>query len=76
MVNDVLDRLVQGIHNIKGNDVIDFILISNVPSDRIVTYINIVSDCRPHKYKSIEFGYLVDIVFLIMMILLYQQPPT
>ena len=43
-VTNELGRLVQGIHNIKGNDVIDYILKSNVASDRLVTYANMVCD--------------------------------
>ena len=42
-------RLAQGIHDVKGNDVVDFIPKSEVPSNRIVTYANMVCDYRPHK---------------------------
>lgn len=39
-----LRRSVQCTNNTKGNDVFDFISRSDVPSDRIVTYTNIVCD--------------------------------
>ena len=51
-VSNGLDRLAQGINNVKGNDVLGFILKSKVPSDRIVTYDNIVCDYRPHKQEK------------------------
>ena len=48
-LSNELGRLTQGIHSVKGNDVVDFILKSDVPIDRIVTYANMVCDYRPHK---------------------------
>ena len=39
-----LGRLAQGIHDVKGNDVVDFIPKSGVLSNRIVTYANMVCD--------------------------------
>ena len=48
-VSNELDRLAQAINNVKGNCVLDFILKSKMPSDRIVTYVNMVCDYRPHK---------------------------
>ena len=51
-VSNGLDRLAQGINNVKGNDVLDFILKSEVTSDRIVTYDNMICDYRPHKQET------------------------
>ena len=47
-----MGRLAQGIHDVKGNDVLDFIPKSEVPSNRIVTYANMVCDYRPHKDET------------------------
>ena len=44
-----LGRLSQGINGIQVNDVVDFIPRSEVPSDRIVTYANMICNDRPHK---------------------------
>ena len=44
--------MAQGINDIKGNDVLDFILKSQVPSDRIVTYANMVCDYIPHRQEK------------------------
>ena len=51
-VTNELGRLAQGIYNTKGNNVIAFIIKSNVPSDRIVTYANMVCDYIPHKEEN------------------------
>ena len=50
--SDELGRLVQGINNVKGNDVLDVILKSEVPSNRIVTYANMVCDYIPHTQDT------------------------
>ena len=47
-----LGRLAQGIWDIKGNDVIDFIKFNEVAKNRIVTYANIVCDMRPLKTEK------------------------
>ena len=44
-----LGRLAQGIRNIQGNDVIDFIHKRDIPSHKKVTYANMVCDYRPLK---------------------------
>ena len=41
-LSDEFDRLAQGIHDVYGNDVVDFISKSEVSSDCIVTYANMV----------------------------------
>lgn len=46
-----LGRLAQGICHIQGNDVIDFINKSEIPSNKKVTYANMVCDFRPLKSK-------------------------
>ena len=51
-VTNELGRLAQGIYNTKGNNVIAFIIKSNVPSDRIVTYANMVCDYIPHRQEK------------------------
>ena len=51
-LSNELGRLAQGIHNVKGNDVVDFIRKSDVPVDRIVTYANMICAYRPHKMKT------------------------
>ena len=48
-VSNELGRLAQGINNIKGNDVIDFIYKHEVPKNKIVTYARMVCDYRPLK---------------------------
>ena len=47
-----LSRLVHGIRDVRRNDVVDFIFKSKVPSDRVVTYANMVCDFRPHKEEK------------------------
>ena len=47
-----LGRLAQGINNIEGNDVVDFIHHHEVPQDKIVTYANMVCDIRPLKTEK------------------------
>ena len=44
-----LGRLAQGIKDVAGNDVIDFILIDEVPKDKKFTYTNMVCDYKPFK---------------------------
>ena len=48
-LSNELGRLSQGIRDVAGNDVMDFIPYSEVPQDRIVTYANMVCDIRPLK---------------------------
>ena len=48
-LSNELGRLAQGIRNIKGNDVIDFISIKDVPSHKKVTYANMVCNYIPLK---------------------------
>ena len=45
-------RLAQGIRDIKGNNVLDFISHSEVPADWIATYANMVCDIRPLKTEK------------------------
>ena len=44
--------MAQGISDIEGNNVMDFISHSEVPKDRIVTYSNMVCDIRPLKIEK------------------------
>ena len=51
-LSNKLERLVQGVRDTKGNDVIDFIHFSQVPVGRIITYVNMVCDIRPLKTEK------------------------
>ena len=51
-LSNELGRLAQGINNVEGNDVLDFIPFKEVPSGRIVTYANMVCDIRPLKTEK------------------------
>ena len=51
-LSNELGRLAQGIRDIKGNNVLDFISHSEVPTDRIVTYANMVCGIRPLKTEK------------------------
>ena len=51
-MSNELGRLAQGIREVNGNDVIDFIPFKEVPKDRIVTYANMVCDIRPLKTEK------------------------
>ena len=51
-LSNELGRLSQGVRDIKGNDVMDFIPFSHVPKGRIVTYANMVCDIRPLKTEK------------------------
>ena len=44
-----LGRIVQGIDNIDGNNVVDYINKCEIPKDRIVTYANVIWYYRPNK---------------------------
>ena len=55
-----LGRLAQGINNVKGNDVVDFIRKSDVPMSRIVTYANMICYYRPHKNDKFCVRLTVD----------------
>ena len=44
-----LGRLAQGLNNVQGNEVIEFITKSEVPCTKKVTYANMVCDFRPLK---------------------------
>jgi hypothetical protein len=44
-----VDRLFQGIHDIKGTNVCFFIELKNIPKGRKITYGKIVCDYKPHK---------------------------
>lgn len=48
-VSNELGRMVQGVRDVKGNDVMDFIPKSEVPSNKKVTYDKLVCDYRPLK---------------------------
>ena len=48
-LSNELGRLAQGINNVRGNDVVDFIHKSDVSTSRVVTYTNMICDYRPHK---------------------------
>ena len=47
-----LGRLAQGINDVKGNDVVDFISYKDIPKNKIVTYTNMVCDIRPLKTEK------------------------
>ena len=51
-VTKELGRLAQGIFDVIGNDVIDFISKSEVPPNKTVTYANMVCDYRPLKNEK------------------------
>jgi hypothetical protein len=45
-------RLFQGIRDIPGTDTCFFIKLTNIPTDRKITYGKIVCDYKPHKKKK------------------------
>ena len=47
-----LGRLAQGINNVNGNDVVDFISYKDVPKNKIVSYANMACDIRPLKTEK------------------------
>ena len=51
-LSNELGRLAQGIGNVNGNDVVDFISFDKVPHNKIVTYANMVCDIRPLKTEK------------------------
>ena len=51
-LSNELGRLSQGIRDIEGNDVIDFVTFDEVLKNRIVTYANMVCDIRPLKTEK------------------------
>ena len=51
-LSNELGRLAQGIGDIKGSDCIDFIPKQQVPSNKKVTYANMVCDYRPLKQEK------------------------
>ena len=51
-LSNELGRLVQGINSIIGNDALDFILKSDVPKNKIVTYARMVCEIRPFKNEQ------------------------
>ena len=60
-LSNEVGRLAQGVQDIEGNNVIDFITFSEVPKDRIVTYANMVCDIRPLKTKKFRVRLTVGI---------------
>ena len=48
-LSNELGRLAQGVRDIVGNDVIDFISYQDVPNNKKVTYANMVCGYRPLK---------------------------
>ena len=48
-LSNKLGQIAQGIGDISGNDVVDYIKKSDVPADRIVKYANFICDFRPLK---------------------------
>ena len=53
-LSNEIGRLAQGIRNVKGNDVVDFVSISEVPRNKKVAYANMVYYHRPLKQKNVE----------------------
>ena len=51
-LSNELGRLAQGVQDIKGNDVVDFIPYQSVPQGRIITYANMVCDIHPLKSEK------------------------
>ena len=51
-LSNEIGRLAQGIRNVKGNDVVDFVPISEVPKDKKVAYANMVCNHRPLKTEE------------------------
>ena len=47
-----LGRIAQGVHDIIGNDTVDYIHKSDVPPGAIVTYANFICDYRPLKEEQ------------------------
>ena len=48
-VSNELGRLAGGIRDVSGNEAIEFISQHKVPSNKKVTYVNMVCDVRPKK---------------------------
>ena len=48
-VTNELGRITHGIQKIAGNDVVDYIKKEDVPSNKVVTYANMVCNYRPNK---------------------------
>ena len=48
-ITNELGRLAKGIKEVKGNDVIEFIMKKQIPPNKKVTYANMVCDYRPLK---------------------------
>ena len=48
-LSNELGRLTQGVQNVEGNNIIDFISFLEVPKDYIGTYASMACDIRPLK---------------------------
>ena len=51
-LSNEIGRLIQGIRDVRGNDVLDFEYISTIPKNKKVTYANMVCDHRPLKTEE------------------------
>ena len=51
-LSNEIERLAQGIIDVLGNDTVDYIPKSEVPTTAIVTYANFICDFRPLKTEQ------------------------
>ena len=49
LVSNKIERLSQGVRDISGNNVMEFISKTHIPINKNVTYVNMVSDIIPFK---------------------------
>ena len=71
-LSNELDRLTQGVRDIKGNDVVDFLPYQSVPPGQIVTYSNMVCDIHPlksEKYRVLLQSWLIIPLFPVGILL-------
>ena len=52
-VSNKIGRRAQGIREVKGNNVLEFIPRHEVPANKTVTYGNMICDFRPFKLEKI-----------------------
>ena len=48
-VSNELGRLAKGIRNVRGNEAIEFVPKTSIPTHKKVTYANMINDYRPYK---------------------------
>ena len=51
-LSNKIGRIAQGIHDIKGNDIVYYIKQSGIPKHKVVAYANFICDFRPLKSEQ------------------------